>query len=83
MYELTYLNWRTRQHGSLVVKANSFEQARALGEKNQDLEIFAIKRLFGLEDKVREGFAKDGLGRNMDTSRWEKNGGYALKQAWL
>lgn len=30
-----------------------------------------------------EGFAVEGSGRNGDTSGWDKDGGYALKQRWL
>ena len=29
------------------------------------------------------GFAVEGIGRNGDTSGWDKDGGYALKQRWL
>jgi len=31
----------------------------------------------------REGFKVEGRGRNGDTSGWDKDGGYALKQRWL
>lgn len=30
-----------------------------------------------------DGFKVDGIGRNGDTSGWDKDGGYALKQEWL
>jgi len=30
-----------------------------------------------------KGFKVDGRGRNGDTSGWDKDGGYALKQQWL
>ncbi len=30
-----------------------------------------------------DGFKVDGIGRNGDTSGWDKDGGYALKQRWL
>lgn len=31
----------------------------------------------------REGYATNGIGRNGNTSGWDKDGGYALKQSWL
>ena len=30
-----------------------------------------------------DGFAVEGIGRNGDTSGWDNDGGYALKQRWL
>ncbi len=30
-----------------------------------------------------EGFKVEGIGRNGDTSGWDKDGGYALTQLWL
>ena len=30
-----------------------------------------------------QGFKVEGVGRNGDTSGWDKDGGYALKQGWL
>lgn len=47
MYELHYLDWRTRKHGTaLVTGAASFEAARRIGESaNPDWEIIGIRRL--------------------------------------
>ena len=30
-----------------------------------------------------DGFAFEGIGRNGDTSGWDNDGGYAIKQSWL
>ena len=45
MYELRYLDWRTRKHGTERVAARSFEEARMIGERNADREIIGVKRL--------------------------------------
>jgi hypothetical protein len=31
----------------------------------------------------RDGFKVSGMGRNGDTSGWDKDGGYAIQQRWL
>ena len=46
MYELMFLDWRTRKHGTERVEARSFEEARMIGERNADREIIGVRRVF-------------------------------------
>ena len=55
--------------------------AMKVGGCGMDMGFHAVyclgRRLFP------DGFAVEGTGRNGDTSGWDKDGGYALRHAWL
>lgn len=48
MYEVSYLDWRTKLRGSVTVQAGSFEAARVVGEGMcGDWEVLGVRRLEG------------------------------------
>jgi hypothetical protein len=66
---------------ALGLKLNSTHDGIAISGGGMDMGFSIV---YELSNKLfPRGFRIDGIHRNGDTSGWDKDGGYALKQRWL
>ena len=78
--------WITASVGKAIDQPQSrkdWEQSRGLNVSGCGMDMgFAV--VYDLSRTLfPKGFKVKGIGRNGDTSGWDNDGGYALKQSWL